>query len=827
MGNRGYTNRANKVLKELSQIEAKKYNSDHILPEHLFLAILRLNEGVSIRAFEALNLKIDRLIADTESHLHSNDMPPHLGDVVPSDATEEALGIAAKEAISMGHNYGGTEHLVLGCMQCDESSVGEILAAYKVTADRYRDALQGVIREGRIPVMAGGGSGKAQTIQTSNRKTPYTDEYGRDLTMLARKEKLDKVVGRENEIQRLTQILARRTKNNPVLIGEPGVGKTAIAEGLAQRIVSGNVPDCLMGKRLVSLDFAQIVAGTKYRGEFEERMKKLMKEVRESGNIILFIDELHTIIGAGSAEGTMDVSNMFKPALSRGELQCIGATTLNEYKKYIEKDAALERRFQPIIVGEPDVETTTEILKGIRHLYEAHHGVTYKEECFKLAAELSQRYISDRFLPDKAIDVIDEAGAKLKLSNTAKPQQVAEMEKRIEELKTELDRLKKEEAFEECAVIKKQINEIRKEREDYLNSSVSPTAQMVVTEDTILEVVSEIAKIPLSRISEPEGKRLLHIEDELHKRIVGQDEAIATIASAVRRSRLGLSSKKRPTGSFIFLGPTGVGKTELAKSLAELIYGSENALIRVDMSDYMEKHNVSRLVGSPPGYVGYEEGGMLTEKIRRQPYSVVLLDEVEKAHPDVFNILLQILEEGELADNLGHIVSFRNTIVIMTSNIGAKQITKEVSIGFDTPDESSEYSDIKTNVMSEVKKFFNPEFINRVDDIIVFRPLTEDDLKGVIDIQFREVCDNLAEHHIGITLSEEAKAFIIEKYYDKRYGARTLRRAMQKDISDRIAVEMLEGHIKDGDTIVVLVQNEDLFFEVADEHLSKFPLTEK
>ena len=605
--------------------------------------------------------------------------------------------------------------------------------------------------------------------------------------------------------QRVIQILARRTKNNPVLIGEPGVGKTAIVEGLAQRIVDGIAPDLLMGKRVVTLDIASLVAGTKYRGEFEERLKRVMKEIITSNNIILFIDELHTIIGAGGAEGAIDASNMLKPALSRGEMQCIGATTLNEYKKYIEKDAALERRFQPIFVSEPTVDETKEILKGIKERYEEFHRVVYTEDAIITAAVLSHRYITERFLPDKAIDLIDEAGSRRRIATSVRPEKVSKLEQEINKLTLEKTNYVSKQNYEKAAAVRDKVHKIKKELETFKEEWESnyKAEENIINSDDIQSIISDITGIPLFRIAQTESERLLTIEEEIHKKIIAQDEAIAVIASAIRRSRTGLNSPNRPLGSFIFLGPTGVGKTLLAKTLADFLFGDEASLIRIDMSDFMEKHNVSRLVGAPPGYVGYEEGGLLTEKIRRRPYSVVLLDEIEKAHPDVFNLLLQVLEEGQLQDNLGHTVSFRNTVLIMTSNAGAKEISRDSMLGFHKESGIMKHSEIKSSVLNEMKRIFNPEFINRVDEIVVFHSLSKIHLNEILELLIKDVEKRLAEKDMSITINRKAKDYLIDAGYDEKYGARPLRRIIQKEIEDPLSLEILKGKIQEGDAISV------------------------
>jgi ATP-dependent Clp protease ATP-binding subunit ClpC len=803
MYNRGFTARANRIIKVLSQEEAKRFNADRLLPEHIILSILREEEGVAVKTLQSLGVDTAELICDIEEYLEKREGPIYLGDVMPSPEVQRMIEMASEEAKNMGYSYIGTEHLLLSSMLDPSSIVAQVLEEHNVTVNKFREGVVKIIGFGRS-------TQKKETVK----KTPTLDEFGRDLTILARKNKLDKVVGRDIEIERVIQILSRRTKNNPVLIGEPGVGKTAIVEGLAQKIISNNVPDILTDKRVITLDLGQLIAGTKYRGEFEERLKRVIREITESGNVILFIDELHTIIGAGAAEGAIDASNMLKPALSRGEMQCIGATTLDEYKKYIEKDAALERRFQTIFVDEPSIDETISILNGIKYLYESHHNVTYTDKAIELAAYLSHRYISDRFLPDKAIDLIDESGAKVRLKNSVKPAELVNIEKEIELLNVKKNKLIKEQLFEECELIKHEIQNLINQREmitiNWQKNNLKD--KFIVDENDILEIVSSMTKIPLSRMAESESRKLLKMEEELTHKVIGQEEAIKAISSSVRRSRAGLSSKKRPIGSFIFLGPTGVGKTELARCLSEFMFGDREALIRIDMSDFMEKHNVSRLVGAPPGYIGYDEGGLLTEKIRRRPYSVILLDEIEKAHPDVFNMLLQVLEEGELADNLGHNVSFKNTIIIMTSNVGARQINRDNALGFNSDNQEIAYKEMKNQAISELKRVFNPEFLNRIDETVVFHSLTKAHLSKIVDIMFVEVQESVKEKNITITLSETAREFIIEKDYDKKFGARPLRRALQKEISDPLSIEILSGNFKQGDEIIVEVKDDKLVF---------------
>ena len=812
MFNKGFTARANRIIKVLVQEEAKRFNADKLMPEHVVLAILREKESVAVKTLQSMGVDINDLVIDIEGYLEKRDGPIYLGDVMPSYEVQRMIELSTEEAINMGYSYIGTEHLFLAAMLIKGSIVVQVLEDYNVTVNKFRESIVKIIGFGRtIP--------KKETIK----KTPTLDEFGRDLTQLAKQGKLDKVIGRDIEIERVIQILSRRTKNNPVLIGEPGVGKTAIVEGLAQRIIADNVPSTLSNKRVVTLDLALLVAGTKYRGEFEERLKKIMREISEVLNIILFIDELHTIIGAGAAEGAIDASNMLKPALSRGELRCIGATTLNEYKKYIEKDAALERRFQPIIVDEPSVEETMVILNGIKYLYENHHNVVYTDKAVKTAAYLSHRYIHERFLPDKAIDLIDEAGSRVRLKNSVKPVELINIEKEIDLLNNRKNELIKEQLFEECEEIKEQIQKLAKKREGLFlkkqkNNSIN---QFLVDDADIAEVVSSITKIPIVKITENETKRLVRVEKELEKKVIGQSEAIKVIASAVRRGRVGLSSKSRPIGSFIFLGPTGVGKTELAKRLAEFIFGDLDALIRIDMSEFMEKHNVSRLIGAPPGYIGYDEGGLLTEKIRRRPYSVVLLDEIEKAHPDVFNILLQVLEEGQLSDNLGHTVSFRDTIIIMTSNVGTRDIHNDNSLGFNSSNKGVAYKEMKTAATNELKRVFSPEFLNRVDEVVVFNQLEINDLVKIIDIMFEEIKESIKDHKLSIEINDEAKDFIIQNYYDRKYGARTLRRALQKEISDSLTNEILSGKFGKNERIEVGVKSNELCFNIKEKKRSR------
>ncbi|HBC92906.1 MAG TPA: ATP-dependent Clp protease ATP-binding subunit ClpC, partial [Pelotomaculum sp.] len=716
------------------------------------------------------------------------------------------------EAHRMGHSYVGPEHLLLGLIREGEGVAAQILGAYGVDYRKVRAALAH-LQGGQIPA-----EGQAAPGTGGSSATPTLDQYGRDLTVMAREDKLDPVVGREKEIERVIQVLSRRTKNNPVLIGEPGVGKTAIAEGLAQSIKAGNVPETLANKRVVTLDMGTLVAGTKYRGEFEERLKKIIEEIRTHGNIIMFIDELHTLVGAGAAEGAIDAANILKPALARGELQCIGATTLDEYRKHIEKDAALERRFQPITVAEPSVDETIQILRGLRDKYEAHHRVRFTDAALEAAAKLSSRYITDRFLPDKAIDLLDEAGSRVRLKAFVAPPELKEMEKRLEVLQKEKEAAVNSQEFEKAAEFRDQEQKLRTSlnslRESWKQQKIG--VDLVVDEDDIAHITSSWTGVPVKKIGEAESERLMKMEEVLHQRVVGQDEAIRAISRAVRRARAGLKDPKRPIGSFIFLGPTGVGKTELAKAVAEVLFGSEDAMVRLDMSEYMEKFSVSRLVGAPPGYVGYDEAGQLTEAIRRRPYTVVLLDEIEKAHPDVFNILLQVMEDGRLTDAKGRTIDFRNTVIIMTSNVGVHTIKREATLGFKTGKEAEDkYEGMKRKVNEELRRTFRPEFLNRIDEIIVFHALSQEQIREIVSLMLKEVAARMKENEIEIEVTEPVKDLLAKEGYDENYGARPLRRAILRLVEDRLSEELLQGTFKRGDRVLLDLEGETLTIKKA------------
>lgn len=808
MMNGMFTDRVKKVM-QIAREESVRLGNDYVGTEHLLLGLVKEGDGVAVAVMRSMGVDLDELTASIEKTITSTGGMMTIGQMLPfTPRAKKVLEIAANEARSMSHKYIGTEHLLLALMKDTESAAANALAAAGLEYERVKEEINRVLRGGESV-----GASKEKS------KTPFLDHFGRDLTSMAREAKLDPVIGREKEIERVVQILSRRKKNNPVLIGEPGIGKTAIVEGLAQKIVEKNIPQVLENKRVINLDMASMVAGTKYRGQFEERLKALMVELQKNENIIIFIDELHTIVGAGGSEGSLDASNIFKPALSRGEIQCIGATTLDEYRKYIEKDGALARRFQTIMVDPPNVVETIQILSGLRHRYEDHHKVTYTEKAIESAVKLSERYISDRFLPDKAIDVIDEAGARKRLSSMEIPAEIRDMEKEIADVIKEKEKAVEQQEFERAAKLRDKQEKLKGtliEKKALWRKSKSEE-RLLVDEATIAEVVATMTGIPLSRLAEEESKKILHLEDELRKRVIGQDVALEAIAKSIRRSRAGLHNVKRPIASFIFLGPTGVGKTELAKTLAQALFDTEDALVRVDMSEYMEKFAVSRLVGAPPGYVGYEEGGQLTEKIRKKPYSVILLDEIEKAHPDVFNILLQILDDGILTDSYGRHVNFRNTIIIMTSNAGTRDVKKAGTVGFGKATLASDYQAMKTKVMDELKRIFNPEFLNRVDETIVFNPLSKKEISQIVEIQLDEVQSRLTDRNITLEITQEVKKYIVDEGFDPILGARPLRRAIQRLVEDRLAEEFLSDHFHDGDTVRMDLKKDEIVFSKNDK----------
>ncbi len=806
-----FTDRARKVM-QLANQEAQRFNHEYIGTEHILLGLIKEGSGVAANVLKNLDVDLRKIRLEVEKLVQSGPDMVTMGKLPQTPRAKKVIEYSMEEARNLNHNYVGTEHILLGLLREQEGVAAQVLMNLALKLEDVREEVLNLLGHGMEGPEAGergglgsGGSGSSESPRSGKSKTPALDSFGRDLTELARQSKLDPVIGREKEIERTMQILGRRTKNNPVLLGEAGVGKTAIVEGFAQRVVAGDVPELLLDRRIVVLDLAMMVAGTKYRGQFEERIKAVMNEVRRAKNIILFIDELHTLVGAGGAEGAIDASNVLKPALSRGEIQCIGATTLDEYRKYIEKDSALDRRFQVVMVEASTSAETIEILKGLRDRYEQHHHVQITDDAVEAAVELSGRYITGRCLPDKAIDVIDEAGARVHLKSMTRPPDLKEIDEEVERLNRDKEEAVANQDFEKAAALRDQADKLRKKKQSITQQwrEKSRETDGVVDEDVIAEVVSKMTGIPLTRLSTEDSMRLLQMEDDLHKRVVSQHEAIQSISKRVRRSRSGLKDPKRPTGCFVFAGPTGVGKTLLAKALAEFMFGDEDALIQIDMSEYMEKHNVSRLVGAPPGYVGFEEGGQLTEKIRRRPYSVVLLDEIEKAHPDVFNMLLQIMEEGRLTDSFGRNVDFRNTVVIMTTNAGAEAIKNESAFGFQKPDGDASYESMKERVQEQIERVFRPEFLGRVDDVIVFRHLTNEDLKQVIDLELGKVRERLAERGLALVLSNEAKELLIKKGSDLDFGARPLRRAIENFIEDPLSEELLKGEFQGMDTITV------------------------
>ncbi|WP_447970770.1 ATP-dependent Clp protease ATP-binding subunit [Nitrospira sp. M1] len=798
-----FTDRGRKII-ILAREEAERHQNDYLGTEHLVLAILRESDGIALMIIKKMGLSPEQIRLEIERNLPGGGTTVTFGEIPFSPRVKKVIEYGVEEARLLGHNHIGSEHLLLGLLREEEGIGGKVLRSLGANLLTARQLTVTFLRK----------SGSRERDKKSS--TPALDEFGRDLTQLAQEASLDPVIGRQDEIERVLQILSRRTKNNPALIGESGVGKTAIVEGLAQRIVSMDVPDNLLNRRVIALDLGSLVAGTKYRGQFEERLKVVMKEIAQAGNVILFIDELHTLVGAGAAEGSIDAANMLKPALSRGEIQCIGATTLDEYRKHIEKDGALKRRFQPIYVQPPSVEETISIIQGLRDRYEEHHGVEITDEAVTEAVKLTDRYITDRFLPDKAIDLIDETGSRAKLQSYVLPPELKSLEQELKRVAREKEVAIGVQNFEDAVKFREEEERLRKLLEDAKRDWKKNQEQNkpVITGDDVGFVVSKITGIPLFKLEEEESEKLLHMEEFLHKRIVGQEEAISAISRAIRRSRAGLKEAKKPIGSFIFLGPTGVGKTELARALSEFLFNTEDSLVRIDMSEYQEKFTSSRLFGAPPGYVGYEEGGQLTEKVRRRPYSVVLFDEIEKAHPDIFNVLLQVLDDGVLTDSLGRKVDFKNTILVMTSNLGTKLIQKGVSLGFQKEEESAQTSRLQGEVMSELKRNFSPEFLNRIDDFVVFHQLDKSHLVTIVDILIKELNVRLSERGIELDVSEEVKQWLIKEGYDPQYGARPMRRTIQKRLGDPLSEELIKGRFKDARKIkVVLNEQEPAFVE--------------
>ena len=805
-----FTDRARKVM-QLANQEAQRFNHEYIGTEHVLLGLVKEGSGVAANVLKNLDVDLRKIRLEVEKLVQSGPEMVTMGKLPQTPRAKKVIEYSMEEARNLNHNYVGTEHILLGLLREQEGVAAQVLMNLGLKLDEVREEVLNLLGHGLEEGEGGerpdreGASAEAPSGKSGKSKTPALDSFGRDLTELAKQKKLDPVIGREREIERAIQVLCRRTKNNPVLLGEAGVGKTAIVEGFAQRVISGDVPEILCDKRIVVLDLAMMVAGTKYRGQFEERIKAVMNEVRRAKNTILFIDELHTLVGAGGAEGAIDAANVLKPALSRGEIQCIGATTFDEYRKYIEKDNALARRFQEIVVDPTNKEETIEILKGLRERYEEHHRVQITDDAVEAAVEMSERYITARCLPDKAIDVIDESGARVRLRSMTRPPDLKEIDDEVTQLNKEKEEAVANQDFEKAAALRDSADKLRKKMEAITQEwrEKSRETDGVVDEEVIAEVVSKMTGIPLTRLSTEDSLRLMQMEESLHKRVVSQEAAVQAIAKAVRRSRSGLKDPRRPTGCFIFAGPTGVGKTLLAKALAEFMFGDSEALIHLDMSEYMEKHNVSRLIGAPPGYVGYEEGGQLTEKIRRRPYAVVLLDEIEKAHPDVFNMLLQVMEEGRLTDSFGRNVNFRNCILIMTTNAGAEAIKNESAFGFQTPEDDASYESMKERVNDSIERVFRPEFLNRLDDTIIFRHLTVTDLKLVIDMELEKVRKRLLERGFKLELTDDAKDYLIKRGSNTDYGARPLRRAIENRVEDPLSEELLQGTFDDSDTIVV------------------------
>ncbi len=812
-----FTDRARKVM-QLANQEAQRFNHEYIGTEHILLGLVKEGSGVAANVLKNLEVDLRKIRLEVEKIVQSGPDMVTMGKLPQTPRAKKVIEYAMEEARNLNHNYVGTEHLLLGLLREQEGVAAQVLMNLGLKLEDVREEVLNLLGHGLEGAESGERTGGGPSGKSAKSKTPALDSFGRDLTELARQDKLDPVIGREPEIERVVQILCRRQKNNPVLLGEAGVGKTAIVEGFAQMVVASNVPELLRDKRIVVLDLAMMVAGTKYRGQFEERIKAVMNEVRRAKNTILFIDELHTLVGAGGAEGAIDASNVLKPALSRGELQCIGATTLDEYRKYIEKDGALERRFQTVMVEPPSSAQTIEILKGLRDRYESHHRVQITDDALTKAVELASRYITGRCLPDKAIDVIDESGARIRLKSMVRPPDLKELEEEIERLNQAKEEAVANQDFEKAANLRDQSDKVRKKKDTLTREwrEKSKETDGVVDAEVIAEVVAKMTGIPLTRLSSEDAVRLLQMEQELHTSVISQHEAIKQIAKAVRRSRSGLKDPKRPTGVFLFSGPTGVGKTLLAKTLAEFLFGDEDALVQIDMSEYMEKHNVSRLIGAPPGYVGYEEGGQLTERIRRRPYAVVLLDEIEKAHPDVFNMLLQIMEEGHLTDSFGRKVDFKNVVMIMTTNVGAETIAHGSRFGFGKKDENTSYESMKKNLMVDIEKEFKPEFLGRLDEVVVFRKLTNDDLMQIVDIELAKVRERLGERGLKLELSDDSKSFLIDKGGDTDYGARPLRRSVETYIEDPLSEELLRGAFEGQNRISVTVK------EVGDQKQLEF-----
>ncbi len=811
-----FTDRARKVM-QLANQEAQRFNHEYIGTEHILLGLVKEGSGVAANVLKNLDVDLRRIRLEVEKLVQSGPEMVTMGKLPQTPRAKKVIEYSMEEARNLNHNYVGTEHILLGLLREQEGVAAQVLINLGMKLEDVREEVLNLLGHGLESDDDAGDRGRGEERSESRSKggkskTPALDSFGRDLTQLAKQGKLDPVIGREREIERAIQILCRRTKNNPVLLGEAGVGKTAIVEGFAQRVISGNVPDLLTDKRIVVLDLAMMVAGTKYRGQFEERIKAVMNEVRRAKNTILFIDELHTLVGAGGAEGAIDAANVLKPALARGEIQCIGATTLDEYRKYIEKDNALARRFQEIIVDPTSRDETVEILKGLRPRYEEHHRVQITDDAIEASVELSERYISSRCLPDKAIDVIDEAGARIRLRSMTRPPDLKEIDDDVDRLNKQKEEAVANQDFEKAASLRDQADKLKKKKEQITREWREKSAQTdgVVDEEVVAEVVSKMTGVPLTRLSTEESLRLMQMEDELHKRVVSQEKAVAAVAKSVRRSRSGLKDPRRPTGCFVFAGPTGVGKTLLAKALAEYLFGDEDSLVQIDMSEYAEKHNVSRLIGAPPGYVGYEEGGQLTERIRRRPYSVVLLDEIEKAHPEIFNTLLQVMEEGRLTDAFGRNVDFRNVVMIMTTNAGADAIKNESGFGFQKPDQDASYDSMKNRVQEQIEKVFRPEFLNRLDDVIVFRHLTHEDLKDVIELELAHVRKRLLDRGFSLELTEPAKEFLIKMACkDLDFGARPLRRALESRVEDPLSEELLRGSFQGNNRIVIDVIRDD------------------